>query len=71
MYLCYPLLPLSSNVHILHCEILLFQVVSAVCQFDSIQEAVDTTVMVLQAGVPIARIGNTPHHCHSSLSSIK
>ncbi|CAB1439199.1 unnamed protein product [Pleuronectes platessa] len=31
-------------------------VVSAVCSFPSIQEAVDSTVQVLQAGVPIARI---------------
>ncbi|XP_063052977.1 probable D-lactate dehydrogenase, mitochondrial [Engraulis encrasicolus] len=31
-------------------------VVSAVCSFPSVQDAVDTTVQVLQAGVPIARI---------------
>jgi len=32
-------------------------VVSAVCSFPSVQAAVDSTVHVLQAGVPIARIG--------------
>uniref|UniRef100_A0A8C6M6Y1 Probable D-lactate dehydrogenase, mitochondrial n=1 Tax=Nothobranchius furzeri TaxID=105023 RepID=A0A8C6M6Y1_NOTFU len=31
--------------------------VSAVCSFPSIQAAVDSTVQILQAGVPIARIG--------------
>lgn len=31
--------------------------VSAVCSFPSVQAAVDSTVQVLQAGVPIARIG--------------
>lgn len=31
--------------------------VSAVCSFPSVQEAVDSTVQILQAGVPIARIG--------------
>ncbi|XP_028286838.1 putative D-lactate dehydrogenase, mitochondrial [Parambassis ranga] len=30
--------------------------VSAVCSFPSVQEAVDSTVQILQAGVPIARI---------------
>lgn len=30
---------------------------SAVCSFPSVQAAVDSTVQVLQAGVPIARIG--------------
>nr|XP_022345281.1 probable D-lactate dehydrogenase, mitochondrial isoform X1 [Crassostrea virginica] len=30
--------------------------VSAVCSFESIQEAVDTTVQVLQCGIPMARI---------------
>lgn len=34
-------------------------VASAVCSFPSVQAAVDTTVQVLQAGVPIARIGET------------
>lgn len=32
-------------------------VVSAVCSFPSVQSAVDSTVQILQAGVPIARIG--------------
>ena len=32
-------------------------VVSAVCSFPTVQAAVDSTVQVLQAGVPIARIG--------------
>lgn len=31
--------------------------VSAVCSFPSVQAAVDSTVQILQAGVPIARIG--------------
>lgn len=31
--------------------------VSAVCSFPSVQSAVDSTVQILQAGVPIARIG--------------
>lgn len=31
--------------------------VSAVCSFPSVQAAVDSTVQTLQAGVPIARIG--------------
>ncbi|KAG7522143.1 hypothetical protein JOB18_014373 [Solea senegalensis] len=31
-------------------------VVSAVCSFPSVQDAVDSTVQILQAGVPIARI---------------
>lgn len=31
--------------------------VSAVCSFPSVQTAVDSTVQILQAGVPIARIG--------------
>lgn len=31
--------------------------VSAVCTFPSVQAAVDSTVQILQAGVPIARIG--------------
>ena len=31
--------------------------VSAVCQFPTVQSAVDTTVQTMQAGVPIARIG--------------
>lgn len=37
--------------------------VSAVCSFPSVQAAVDSTVQVLQAGVPIARIGKkiTPY----------
>lgn len=34
--------------------------VSAVCSFPSVQSAVDSTVQILQAGVPIARIGE---HC--------
>ena len=37
---------------------LFLQMVSAVCQFPSIQAAVDTTVQTLQSGVPIARIGS-------------
>lgn len=37
--------------------------VSAVCSFPSVQAAVDSTVQILQAGVPIARIGEegAPH----------
>lgn len=31
--------------------------VSAVCSFPSVQSAVNSTVQILQAGVPIARIG--------------
>lgn len=31
--------------------------VSAVCSFPSAQSAVDSTVQILQAGVPVARIG--------------
>ena len=31
--------------------------VSAVCSFPCVQDAVDSTVQILQAGVPIARIG--------------
>lgn len=31
--------------------------VAAVCSFPSVQAAVDSTVQVLQAGVPVARIG--------------
>lgn len=31
--------------------------VSAVCSFPSVQAAVDSTVQILQTGVPIARIG--------------
>ena len=33
------------------------QVLSAVCQFNSIEEAVSAVQIVLQSGVPIARIG--------------
>ena len=33
------------------------QTVAAVCGFPSIQAAVDTTVNVLQSGIPVARIG--------------
>jgi D-lactate dehydrogenase (cytochrome) len=29
---------------------------AAVCQFDSLQAAVETTIMVMQAGIPVARI---------------
>lgn len=32
------------------------EVVSAVCSFNSVQAAVDSTVQILQAGVPVARI---------------
>lgn len=35
--------------------------VSAVCSFPSVQAAVDSTVQILQAGVPIARIGKEIH----------
>jgi len=31
--------------------------VAAVCQFPSVQSAVDATVAVLQANIPVARIG--------------
>ena len=34
-----------------------FQTMSATCHFPNIQSAVDTTVGVLQCGIPIARIG--------------
>lgn len=33
---------------------------SAVCSFENIQAAVDTTVQVLQCGIPMARIGTKP-----------
>ena len=33
------------------------QTVAAVCHFPSVKAAVDTTVSVLQAGIPVARIG--------------
>ena len=32
------------------------QTVAAVCSFPSVKAAVDTTVQVLQAGIPVARI---------------
>ena len=37
--------------------LILFQTLSATCHFQDIQSAVDTTVGVLQCGIPIARIG--------------
>lgn len=44
--------------------------VSAVCSFPSVQAAVDSTVQVLQAGVPIARIGEAyTHETHWQVSS--
>lgn len=33
------------------------QIVSAVVHFPSVQGAVDTTVQILQCGIPIARLG--------------
>ena len=36
---------------------LVFQTISATCHFPDVQSAVDTTVQVLQCGIPMARIG--------------
>jgi len=36
---------------------LFIQTVSATCHFETVQEAVNTTVQVLQMGIPMARIG--------------
>jgi len=33
------------------------QMVSAVCQFPTVQSAVEATVAVLQSSIPVARIG--------------
>lgn len=33
------------------------QTLSAVCNFENVQQAVDTTVQVLQMGIPMGRIG--------------
>ncbi len=41
--------------------------VSAVCSFPSVQSAVDSTVQILQAGVPIARIGE---HCLKNMATM-
>ena len=38
-------------------NLIVCQVLSAVCQFNSIEEAVSAVQIVLQSGVPIARIG--------------
>ena len=40
------------------------QTVAAVCQFPSVQAAVDTTVMTLQSNVPVARIGNASSYIY-------
>lgn len=37
--------------------ILLLQTIAAVCHFNSVQEAVDTVVQILQCGIPMAKLG--------------
>lgn len=44
--------------------------VSAVCSFPSVQSAVDSTVQILQAGVPIARIGKKTTKKQQKLTSV-
>ena len=44
--------PYMFKVNLIVCQVL-----SAVCQFNSIEEAVSAVQIVLQSGVPIARIG--------------
>ena len=36
--------------------------VAAVCQFENVQSAVDTTVNVLQSCIPVAKIGKNKYN---------
>ena len=52
--------------------LLRLQTLSAVVSFPGVQEAVDTTVQVLQCGVPMARIGefligSSNQHLHATI----
>lgn len=42
--------------------------VSAVCSFPSVQSAVNSTVQILQAGVPIARIGKEKNNYYMKVT---
>lgn len=39
------------------CSLYINQMVSAVCHFPTVQAAVDTSVQILQSGLPVARMG--------------
>jgi hypothetical protein len=39
-----------------HC-VTFYQIVAVVCQFPDVQAAINTTVTILQTGIPIAKIG--------------